>query len=167
MRMGEVWQGVLDSHHTPIDRILYYEANLPRPFDGLFVRLGSTTGEGEAAAIYVYKDLPDHWKEFVAIKEMMHCFTPGKHYTGTPREAQLLVEALCSKTSGRYGASVAADNSAILAAAEVILPHYTVERYLKQGKEVAQIAVEQGLHPDLAEMICRFDMLQRRKNGEL
>ncbi len=166
MRMAEVWQSVLDSPKTPITEIRYYKAALPTPLDGLFARLGKVDGTGEIAAVYVDSELPPHWGEFVAVKEMMHCFTPGKHYTGTPSDASNLVEALC-KTSGRYGASVAADNSAILAAAEVILPHYTVERYLKSGMDVAAIAAAQDLHPEVAEMICRFDMLQSRKNGEI
>lgn len=164
--MCEVWQGVLESSHTSISEIEYREAELPRPFDGLFVRLGRSTGDGERAAIYVYEALPDHWKEFVAIKEMMHCFTPGKHYVGSAADAKCLVSALCKKT-GRYTPSVAADDRAILAAAEVILPHYTVERYLREGRSVEDIAFSQGLHPEIAEMICRFDTLQHRKMGSL
>lgn len=166
MRMPEVWQGILDSEKTPISEIRYFVADLPRPFDGFFARLGGEDGEQEIAAVYVHRALDPHWQEFVAIKEMMHCFSPGKNYTGTASDAKVLVDALCQETD-RYGASVAADNSAILAAAEVMLPHYAVERSLKSGKTIDEIASSQGLHPDIAHMICRFDVLHHRKNGEL
>ena len=166
MALAEVWESILQSNRTGVAEILYYEAELPRPFDGLFARLVSEDDSREIAAVFVHKGLDPHWKQFVATKEMMHCYTPGKSYTGTPGDAKNLVEALCSK-SGRYVQSVAADNSAILAAAEVILPHFTVERHLKIGHDPAQIAAHHGLHPDIAEMICRFDLLQHRKNGEL
>ena len=166
MSVSEVWVSILESNKTGASEILYYETPLPRPFDGLFARLVSEDESKEIGVVWVHNGLDRHWKEFVAVKEMMHCFTQGASYTGTPSDAKNLVEALCSKT-GRYAPSVAADNSAILAAAEVILPHFTVERHLKLGHDTAQIAASHGLHPDVAEMICRFDLLHNRKNGEL
>lgn len=47
--------------------------HLPRPFDGLFVRLWDNDNQREYAAIYVHRHLDWHWKEFAATKEMMHC----------------------------------------------------------------------------------------------
>lgn len=166
MSVMEVWSSLIESPKTGVTEIRYFEADLPRPFDGLFARLNRTEGPGEVAAIYVRKNLEPHWKEFVAIKEMMHCWAPGKTYDGTPSDAKNLVEALCSK-AGRYTPSVAVDMGAILAAAEVILPSFTVERHLKLGHDFSQIAASHGIHPDIAEMICRFDLLHNRKNGEV
>lgn len=166
MSMLEVWSALIASPKTGIGEIRYFEASLPRPFDGLFVRLRSEDEAREVAAVYVKRDLPPHWREFVAIKEMMHCWAPGRTYDGTPADAKNLVDALCSK-SGRYTPSVVADTSAILAAAEVILPSFTVERHLKLGHDWAQIAASHNLHPDIAEMICRFDILHHRRNGEI
>lgn len=166
MSVMEVWAGVIESPHSGIKEIRYFEANLPRPFDGMFVRLRSQVGSGEIAGIYVHKALPKHWREFVAIKEMMHCWYPGTSYDGTPADARNLVDALVSETS-RYTSSVAADRTAIVAAAEVILPSFTVERHIKQGHDHNQIAVSHGLHPDVVEMICTLDMLHSRINGEI
>jgi hypothetical protein len=168
MTVFEVWNAAIDCTTNGISEILYFEAELPRPFDGMFFRLNESGGSREKAVIFVDKRLEKHWKQFVAIKEMMHCWSPGKSYVGTADDAKSLVEALSSKTSAsRYTQSVAADNSAILAAGEVILPHFTVERYIKQGMDFAQIAFSQGLHPDIAEIICRLDMLHARKSGQL
>jgi hypothetical protein len=166
MTMVEVWSALIASPTTGIAEVRYFEASLPRPFDGLFVRLRSDDEAREIAAVYVEKSLPNHWREFVAIKEMMHCWSPGLTYDGTPADAKNLVDALCNK-AGRYTPSVVADKGAILAAAEVILPSFTVERHLKLGHDWAQIASSHGLHPDVVEMICRFDILHNRRNGEI
>lgn len=76
------------------------------------------------------------------------------------------MSALCDKR-GRYTRSVVADASAILAAAEMILPHFTIERHLKLGHDSAQIAASHNLHPDVSALNCQFDMLHDRKTGEL
>ena len=165
MRVSEVWNAAIDCPQNGISEILYYETNLPRPFAGMFFRLVDSTANREIAAIYVEKNLDNHWKEFIAIKEMMHCWSPGKSYVGTPKDAEHLVDELCSK-SGPYTPKVIADSSAIHAAAEVMLPHFTVERQLALGMDSKQIAFSHGLHPEITEMICRFDLLHKRKNGE-
>ena len=165
MRVAEVWNCAIESPLSSIAEITYRETDLPRPFDGMFVRLRGSADGSEKATIYVDKNLPRHLKEFVAIKEMMHCWSPPATYVGTPDSAAKLIGALCEK-QGRYTASVAADNNAILAAGEVILPHYTVERHIGVGHDSAQIAAHHGLHPDITDMICSLDFLHHRKNGE-
>ncbi|WP_028710999.1 hypothetical protein [Paracoccus pantotrophus] len=165
MTVSEVWNGVYASSKTSISELRYYEAELPRPFDGMFVRLRADD-ESERALILVHKHLPKHWKEFAAIKEMMHCWSPPQTFVGSPESVKKLVSALCDK-KGRYTPSVAADSGAILAAGEVILPHYRVERHIEQGHDAAAIANAHGLHPEVAELICRLDFLHHRKNGSL
>jgi len=165
MRLSEVWSAVLDSPKTDISEIRYYEANLPDPFDGLFVRLQGPNDES-IAAVYVRKSLDNHWKEFVAIKELMHCWSPTHTWEGTPKSVRLLAKALTSK-HGRYTPNVAADSGAVNAAAEVILPHKTVERHIAQEHDSAHIAFAHGLHEEIVSMICRHDFLQERKNGSL
>jgi hypothetical protein len=121
MRVMEVWNAAIDCPKNGITEICYYETALPRPFDGLFARLNDSSGLRGIAAIFVHKSLPKHWKEFVAIKEMMHCWSPGKSYVGTPEDVARLVVALSARTP-RYSPRVAADHAAVLAAAEVMLP---------------------------------------------
>lgn len=165
MRLGEVWQAALDSPKTDITSIRYFEADLPNPFDGVFVRLQNDRGESEAV-IYVRQSLEKHWKEFVAIKELMHCWSPAHTWEGTPQASRSLVKALTRK-DGRYTPNVVADSGAVSAAAEVILPHKTVERHLAQGHDTMQIAATHGLHEEIVEMICRHDFLHARKSGSL
>ncbi|WP_460274000.1 hypothetical protein [Celeribacter sp. ULVN23_4] len=166
MRLSEVWTAALDCPKNGISDIRYFETDLPRPFDGLFLRLFKKETEKDFAAIYVNKSLEDHFKEFAAIKELMHCWSPGKTYVSTPEEIQNLVSALSAKKS-RYTANVASDMKAIFAAAEVILPHYIVEKHIALGHDHNQIAFEHDLHPEIAQMICSMDVLQERKNGGL
>lgn len=165
MRVAEVWQAALDSPKSDVKSIRYFEAELPEPFDGIFVRLQNEEGES-VASIYVRKSLEAHWREFVAIKELMHCWSPNDTWEGTPDSSRILVKAL-TRRDGRYTPNVAADSGAVHAAAEVILPHKTVERHLAQGHDAAQIAFAHGLHEDVVEMICQHDLLQTRKNGSL
>lgn len=165
MRAMEVWQAVPESQLTDVSELLYFDVDLPRPIDGLFARLGKDGEPSHTAIIVTHRALPKHWKEFVAIKEMMHCWSDRAAFVGSPDEAKALAEALIS-TKVRYTASVAADHGAILAAAEVILPHYTVEWHESVGHDHAQIAAHHGLHPDIVELICRFDILHARKNGD-
>lgn len=166
MSVVEVWNAAIDCNLNDISEIRYRETKLPRPFDGQFVRMTNADETRAIGVVYVDRDLPKHWKEFVAIKEMMHCWSPGSTWVGTPTSAASLVNALNSKSS-RYTAIAAADRGAVLAAAEVILPHYAVERHLGLGHDYLQIASSHGLHPEVAEMICQFDVLQQRKNGHL
>jgi hypothetical protein len=164
MRVAEVWDAALASPKNDISFLKYFEADLPDPFDGIFVRLQR---DGESGAVvYVRRTLEVHWKEFVAIKELMHCWSPVHTWEGTPSSTKLLVKALTRK-DGRYTPNVAADSGAVSAAAEVILPHTTVERHLEQGHDFIQIAMMHGLHEEVVEMICRHDFLHHRKNGSL
>ena len=164
MRVSEVWSAIVASNMTSIEEIRFFEADLPRPCDGLFARMLNSETGNEVAVIYVHKTLDKHWKEFVAIKEMMHCFTPGAKYINGPKDAAGLVEALASR-SPRYTPAVAADDGAILAAAEVMLPHYTVERLTQAGQDLAQVAHHHGLHVDVVQQVCRVDFIHHRKNG--
>lgn len=166
MSLMEVWNAAIDCHLNGISEIRYYETSLPRPFDGLFVRMVKSDQSSTIGVIYVDKNQPKHWREFAAIKELMHCWSPGKTYVGTPEEAKNLIDALNTQT-GRYSSIAASDEGAVHAAAEVMLPHYTVERHLGLGHDYQQIAASHGLHPEVAQMICRFDLLHKRKNGNL
>lgn len=96
----------------------------------------------------------------------MHCFTPMEGYCSTPEDATQLLKALV-KRGGRYTLNVAADDAGILAAAEVILPHKTVESLQALGLDTDEIAARHGLHPEIVSEICRVDIMHYRKNGTL
>ena len=164
MLLSEVWTAALDCPRNGISEIRYFETDLPTPFDGAFFRLRNDSLE--IAAIYVQKDHDLHWREFIAIKELMHCWSPHKTYVGTPQAAKDLVSALTRK-NGPYMPNVAEDNGAVLAAAEVILPHSTARWHLDRGHDTKQIAASQNLHIDVVDMICRHDILAARLNGSL
>lgn len=165
MRCSEVWSAALKCPKNGVDAIRYYEADLPEPFHGVFSRLDHVDGT-TIAVIYVQKTLDQHWKEFITIKELMHCWSPGETRVATQETSRLLVKALTTK-QGPYTPNVAADSAAVFAAAEVILPHYTVERHIAEGIDIIEIASRHGLHVDIVEMICRHEVLQIRKNGSL
>ncbi|MCO6383759.1 hypothetical protein [Oceanicola sp. 502str15] len=165
MKYNEVWQAALDCPKNGISKIyLYEDVKIPKPFSGMFFRLESDgTNIG---LVFVDEGLDGHWREFAIVKELMHCWSPGHTRVGTPAAAKDLVAAHVAAATP-YPAAVAADNKAILAAAEVILPSYSAERYLGLGKTFEQIAFECGLDEGLVNFICRHDMLQARKNGHL
>lgn len=165
MSVMDVWNCVESSQLTDINVLLYFDRELPRPVDGLFARLEVPGQPGQFGVIVTNKHLPKHWKEFVAIKEMMHCWSSKDTYNGTPAVASDLMGALVNKAAGRYAVSADADKAAILAACEVILPHEKVDWHIAQGHDHAQIAVHHGLHPDVISLICQFDFLHARKNG--
>ncbi|MEX5562584.1 hypothetical protein SM764_04115 [Pseudophaeobacter sp. 1A16562] len=167
MTVAEVWNAVLASDHTSIDQIDVHIERLPRPVDGMFARLVLPgTPEPEVAAVYVHDELENHWRDFIIIKEMMHCFTPMDGYCSTPEDAGSLLNALV-KRAGRYTLNVAADDAGIIAAAEVILPHKTVEGHIAQGLGTEEIAHRHNLHPEIVSEICRVDIMHYRKNGSL
>lgn len=165
MSFTEVWSAAIACPKNGVDDIRYYETNLPKPFHGLFARLEHENGK-TIVAIYVHEKLDQHWKEFVATKELMHCWSPGETRVGTLEASKQLVTSLITK-QGPYTPNAMADDAAVHAAAEVILPHYTAERHLEQGHDFAQIAFSHGLNQEIVEMICRHDMLQIRKNGTM
>lgn len=163
----EVWKGALECQHNGIGQIVLKETALPRPFDGMFARMKS---RGEPAldlgVVFLGESVPTHWVEFVVIKELMHCWSPKNTFVGDPDEVAQLVTAL-NMRSTRYTANVASDLLAIQAAAEVILPHYVVDRALSTGVEIIELGHRHGLHPEVAELICRHDILSLRRNGSL
>ena len=65
------------------------------------------------------------------------------------------------------GAEISSDAQAVFAAAEVLLPHYTVERLMQAGQSLAQVAHHHGLHVDVVQQVCRLDLVHHRKNGSL
>lgn len=166
MRAAEVWTCVHESQLTEISELRWFDVPLPRPVDGVFARLKGADGKMQTGIILTHKHLPKHWKDFAAIKEMMHCWSPPGSYVAAPADADALLEGLISSTE-RYSASVAADKKAILAAAEVILPHYKVDWHIGCGHDHDQIAAHHGLHPEVVRLICRFDVLQDRRNGDM
>lgn len=168
MSVMEVWSGALESDLNGVDEIQYFETDLPRPFDGMFIRLVSEDGSRTRVAIYIDRSLERHWKEFVLIKELMHCWSPASSHTGTSAKAADLVNAINSRHASRYATpAVEADLGAVYAAAEVILPHTTLERYVANGLSPVEIGHRCGMHPDIAELICRWDTVHHRKNGHL
>lgn len=167
MGVSEVWNCILDSDKTSIDQIDVHIEALPRPVDGMFARIVEKNDpEREIAAVYVSNQLPNHWRDFIIIKEMMHCFTPMTGYCSTPKAAKNVLNDLVIR-GGRYTLNVAADDAGILAAAEVILPHKTVEALIAVGQDTDQIAVRHGLHPDVVREICRVDIMFKRKNSTI
>jgi hypothetical protein len=174
MRVGEVWQGALDCDSNRISQIFYYETRLPSPLLGFFSRL-EKEDSGDIATIFVHRPYPksnkrrlaQHWKEFVIIKELMHCWSPRSSYVGTPEEVAELLSDL-NTPSGPFGTPMAkSDYMALLAAAEVILSGELTKRELAQGKDFQQIGHEHGLHPDVAKYICRHDIIEARLSESL
>ncbi|WP_299285326.1 hypothetical protein [uncultured Tateyamaria sp.] len=164
MRVQEIWDAVEASEHSSIGRINLSVEMLERPIDGMFVRLVSSGEEPDVAHVFVHRDLHPHWKEFVAVKEMMHCFTPPEKYASTPLAVSQLFDEL-SSVDMPYTPRVAADDDGLLAAAEMILPHSVVEPMIAAEMDEDQIAAHHGLHPDIVRFICRLDVLHMRKNG--
>ncbi|WP_156477999.1 hypothetical protein [Acetobacter malorum] len=164
MTAMEIWDLALACKRNGITKIYVKETVLPPSFDGTFVRMTSEKGDGDVCYVYLNENLPSHWKEFVIAKELMHCWSPGKTYIGEPERAGQLVQALTT-TSGKYTASVAADVGAIVAAAEVMLPIYTLERDLAKSLSTEEIASRHNLHPDVAKTICSIELMHMRKNG--
>lgn len=169
----EVWQGAEQCPDNGIGKIRFRSTELPRPFDGLFARYADPQAPGrDPVVILIDRRLPQHWRDFVLIKELMHCWSPEDTRVQGPQDAAQLITALNIPTS-RYPASAAADLQAVQAAAEVILPHYVVERELielaadngHQQDVVAEVANRHGLHPEVAQLICRHDLLVTRKVG--
>lgn len=173
MRVLEVWQGALDCDTNGISEIFYYETSLPSPLLGFFSRL-KMDGAGDRATIFVHRPhgksikrrLEPHWKEFVIIKELMHCWSPQSSFVGTPKKAAELLSDL-NTPSGPFGTMAKADYIALLAAAEVILPSKQIRADLARGKDFQQIGHEHGLHPDVAKYICQHDVLEARLKESL
>ncbi|MBM2576096.1 hypothetical protein JQC91_07245 [Jannaschia sp. Os4] len=171
MNVTEVWKGILESNLTSVDELfVHIDRPLPDPVEGTFARLMVPSTDSapsrELAYIYVDSRLEQHWRDFIIIKEMMHCFTPMDRYSPTPASARGVLSTLVER-GGRYTLNVAADDAGIFAAAEVILPHSTVESLLAVGQDLNQIAFRHNLHPDIVHEICRVDVMHRRKNGSL
>lgn len=164
MRVAEAWACVLESDQTDINDLRWFDVPMGGKVDGLFARVKAPSGE-PVGIILTDNSLPKHWKEFVIIKEMMHCFSPPATFVATPADATALLDGLISSTE-RYSASVLADNKAILAAAEVILPHYQADWHIAVEHDHSQIAAHHGLHPEIVSLICRIDVLHYRRNGD-
>lgn len=164
MTAMEIWTLAQNCKKNGITKVFVKEACLPPSFDGTFARMTSEAGDGDICYIFINEELDNHWKEFVIAKELMHCWSPGKTYIGEPDKAANLVEALTAR-SGKYTAAVAADAGAIVAAAEVILPHYTLERDFARELPLEEIASRHNLHPDVAKTICSIDLMNMRKSG--
>ncbi len=164
MQVAEVWNSVLESDKTSIDQIDVVIEDMPSPVDGMFSRIAYP--DKEIGVVHVNKKLPEHWRDFVIIKEMMHCFTPLSRYCPTPDSANDVLTSLV-KRAGRYTTNVAADNVAILAAAEVILPHTTILSLLSVNQDVMQIATRHNLHHEIAEEICRVDSISWRRKASI
>jgi hypothetical protein len=167
MRVMEVWQAAIRCPLNGISTIYYNETRLPAPLLGFFARLGGAQKGADIADIYVHKPHPhahkrrleSHWKEFVIIKELMHCWSPKATYVGTSAQAAELLTTL-NAPSGPFGAMAAADYMALLAAAEVIMPCSIIQEKLAAGKDITQFAHEQGLHPEIMAYISRHDILE-------
>ena len=172
MRAMEVWQCAIECESNGVAEIIYSEVRLPRPFDGVFSRHRPIGGGGDLVEIFVHrpnskaKQIPSHWKEFIVIKELMHCWSPASTFQGTPAAVSDLVNDLNTPAS-RYGTGAAADQSAIFAASEVILDHETVERSLAEKVSLDEIAVRHGLHPEIVNFICQHHFMAERKSGRL
>lgn len=174
MRVMEVWDAAIRCPDNGISRIFYNETRLPAPLLGFFARLRNDELGENIADIYVHRPHPHsnkrrlepHWKEFVIVKELMHCWSPAGTYVGTPEKAAELLTTL-NTPSGPFGAMAVADYMALLAAAEVIMPCAMIRHELKLGKEINQIAHEQGLHPEIMAYICRHDIMDQRLDGGL
>jgi len=168
----EVWDAAIACPNNGITQIYYSETKLPAPGLGFFARM-IRNGEGDTAEIFTHRPHPSsqkrrlsqHWKEFVIIKELMHCWSPRLTYVGDPSAAADLLTDL--NTLSPVGAVAISDLGALLAAAEVIMPCWLIKEMIAKGKTVPQIAAEQGLHPDVMAAICRHDLMEQRLTGSL
>ena len=166
MTAMEIWSLAQLCPKNGINEILVKDADLPAPFDGMFVRLANKSGEGDRAVIFVRRSLALHWKEFVIAKELMHCWSPGESYVTNSSRAKSLVAAFTGKAK-KYTALVAGDSMAVVAAAEVMLPLFTLERDFAKEIPLEEIAHRHNLHIEVAEMICSLELIWHRKNGSL
>lgn len=167
----EVWKGALECPKNGITEIFCNDARLPAPVYGAFFRLNGPDGSS-VADIYLHRPrddsnkrrLPAHWREFMLIKELMHCWSPPETFVGTPDKAAELLTDL-NTLSGPFGSMAQSDIIAVLAAAEVVLPYELCRHEMGRGKEPEQIGHEQSIHPAIAAYICRHDILEWRKDG--
>lgn len=173
MRVMEVWQAAIACQVNGISDIFYNETKLPAPLLGFFSRMRNADGR-EVADIFVHRPHPSstkrrlapHWKEFVIIKELMHCWSPSSTYVGSPDAAAELINTL-NTPSGPFGAMAASDYMALLAAAEVIMPCSQIKAAMEKGKDSDQLAHEQGVHTEIMGYICRHDIMEQRLDGSL
>lgn len=140
---------------------------LPPSFEGLFLRFRKS-GE-EKVIIATSQNLSHARQEFVISKELMHCWSPANSRVNSPDRAKKLAEALSlsSPVSPATFKDVQADQAAIMAAAEVILPHYVLEKEIAENIPLEETASRHNIDIEIAKIICPHYTLNARKNGHL
>lgn len=168
MRLNEVWEGAVESTLNSISEVHYRLFDMPDQVMGTFARLFNKSTGREVAVIFVNKRMPQHWQEFVAIKETMHCWSPMTSYVSGAQQISDLLQGHITKV-GSYAIApiIAADVGGIAAAAEVMLPTASIAPMLTGAIDYQELANRHGLHVDLVTQICQFDMLRVRANGSL
>lgn len=164
MRSNEVGKYTILSDQNSITEIYYRHADLPDDAMGAFARLRNPDGS-EFAVILINKRMPKHWQEFVAIKETMHCWSPPSSYVSGAHDVGLLLQGHLKVGSYAVTPAIGADNEAIAAAAEVMLPLPSISPYLEGKIDCDELAHRHGLHRDIVAQICQFDMVRARQNG--
>ncbi|MFT8471389.1 hypothetical protein [Acetobacter persici] len=167
MSAMDIWQGALDSDRNNVKDIRVLIDTLPPGFEGIFLRYSQKNEEKVIIATGIGLSHPR--QRFVIAKELMHCWSPKDSYVGDPKIASDLALALTYKTT--IDASmlkiVQADRAAITAAAEVILPHYVIEKEIREGISLEETASRHNLDMEIAREICPHYTLAARKNGYL
>lgn len=167
MSAMDIWLCALKSDLNNISDIRVLIDILPPGFEGLFVRFREN--DKEKVIIATGQNLSHARQEFVISKELMHCWSPPNSRVNSPDRAKALAEALSlsSPISAATFKDVQADRAAIMAAAEVILPHYILEKAIAEGISLDEIASRHNIDIEIAKEICPHYTLNARKNGHL
>lgn len=167
MPVMDIWQGALDSPLTTVNDIRLKIGALPLGFEAGFVRFKH--GDKDCVIIATGEGLSRARMSFVVAKELMHCWSPKSTYVANPESAGKLAQALCYTTTVDQDTLklVHSDKAAFMAAAEVILPHYTLAKDFALGIPIEEIASRHSLSIEIAREICAPQTMNIRKSGSL
>lgn len=167
MPVMDIWKGALDSDQNTVSDIKVLIDILPAGFEGLFLRCNQ--GGQERVIIATGIGLSKARQRFVIAKELMHCWSPKSTYVSDQQEIARLALGLtfAGTVDEQTLKAVQADRAGITAAAEVILPHYVLEKDIREELPMEEIASRHNLDIEIAREICQHYMLDARKNGSL
>lgn len=175
MSAMDIWRGALESDLNTIADIRVLIDTLPPGFEGLFIRFKQKKHEHskqkkhENVIIATGIGLSRARQRFVIAKELMHCWSPKPSYVSEAEAAAKLALALTlsSTIDENTLKDVKADRAAQTAAAEVILPHYVIEKDIRDEISLEEMASRHNLDMEIAREICPHYTLTARKTGTL
>lgn len=167
MSAMDIWLCALKSDLNKISDIRVLIDTLPPGFEGLFLRLRE--GSEEKVIIATGKHLSHARQEYVISKELMHCWSSSDSWVNNPERARKLAEglSLSAPISPETFKDVKSDRDANNAAAEVILPHYVIEKEIAEQIPLEETASRHNLDIEIAKIICPHYTLKARKQGSL